>query len=182
MSDKNEKNKIKERMNPEKNRDNPSFEELYDSCFAPIFRYVYSRLKNKEEAEDLTQGVFLKAYEKNKGSFSISYFFSIARNSVIDYWKKKKEITSGDIRWFYESIEDENCNPHEGIQNKEDSKRIRKAISELGSDYQDVIILKFLSGLSNREVATLLGKKEEAVRQTQVRALRKMREIMKNYE
>lgn len=182
MKDKNSKTETKELMNPEKNSDNPIFEGLYESSFAPVFRYVYSQLKNREEAEDLTQNVFLKAYEKNNGNFSISYFFSIARNSVIDYWKKKKEILSGDMQWFSESIRDENRSPHEEVQKKEDSQKIRKALSGLSQECQEVITLKFLSGLTNKEISALINKKEDAIRQMQARSLRKLKELIKTYE
>jgi len=177
MREPNEENETEKPMSSVRNDNNSSFEELYNSCFAPVFRYVYYRLKSREEAEDLTQNVFLRVHEKNNGNFSKSFVFTIARNLVIDHWKKKKEVLTGDMSWFAESIVDEN-NPVKEIWKKEDSTKIKKAISELSDECQEVITLKFLSGLTNKEISVLINKKEDAIRQMQVRSLRKMRGLI----
>jgi len=173
--------KKKNLMSLVRKNNNSSFEELYNSCFAPVFRYVYYRLKSREEAEDLVQNVFLKSYKRNNGNFSKSFLFAITRNLLIDHWKKKKEVPIGDMSWFIESIADEN-NPVKEVWRKEDSIKIKKAISELSDEYQEIITLKFLSGLTNKEISVLINKKEYAIRQIQARSLRKLRELIKKYE
>ena len=85
----------KELMRLAKDGDSEAFGLLYSKYFVPVFRYIYLRLKNKEEAEDLAQTVFLRVYKsltrfRDQGKEPLAYFFTIARNAIIDYWRKKK--------------------------------------------------------------------------------------------
>ena len=95
-SDKPEKDP-KQLMQLAKNGDTEAFGQLYELYFKPVYRYIYLRTKSKEEAEDLSQVVFIKIF-KSIGGFQeqnkqpLAYFFTIARNTVIDHWRKKKDI------------------------------------------------------------------------------------------
>lgn len=176
------KENIKEIIELAKNGDANSFGHLYELYFTPVFRYVYCRVKNKQEAEDLAQNVFLKVYqnienyqERNKSP--LAYFFTVARNTIIDHWRKKKD-TSKNSEEFLMKIPDYTNNPDEIARKKETSQIIHQVIKQLTEDQQNVIIMKFISGLSNKEIAETLNKSEEAVRQLQCRSLKIMCQIL----
>jgi RNA polymerase sigma-70 factor (ECF subfamily) len=168
-----------------KSGDAEAFGRLYELYFTPVFRYIYFRVKDKETANDLTQTVFLKVFsalpnfrEQNKSP--LAYFFTVARNTVIDYWRTKKEILLNVPTNVFEKIPDKANNPLELIEKEETSKAIRRAIHELTEIQQEVIMLKFINDISNKEIAALLGKTEESVRQLQCRALKTLQRIFKN--
>lgn len=152
----------------------------YEKYIAPIFRFIYFRVKNYQEAEDLTQTVFLKAwknldkYKKQNNPFS-SWLYIIARNTTIDYWKKRKELDFDDK--IFNGLPD-NSNILQEIENENDFQRIAESIGILTEDQQEIIILKFIEELSNKEISAILGKNEDAVRQLQSRALKSLRNIL----
>lgn len=161
--------------------DKQAFERLYEMYFAPVFRYIYFRVKNKEEAEDMSQTVFLKAFqalprfEPQQDKSPLAYFFTVARNTVTDYWRKKNAVaareTSADALVF--EPPDETAKDVTG--QIENAHIIRQALRSLTEEQQEVIILRFINDLSCKEVARLLGKSSAAVRQLQSRALAALR-------
>ncbi len=160
---------------------------LYELYFIPVFRYIYSRVRDKEETNDLTQTVFLKVFsalpnfqEQNKSP--LAYFFTIARNTVVDHWRTRKEILLDNPENTFGEIPDEARSPLEIIEKEEISQAIHRAIQELTYIQQEVVVLKFINDLPNKEIASLMGKTEEAVRQLQCRALKALREILKKQE
>ena len=170
-----------------KRGDKKAFGFIYSEFFNPIFRFIYFRVGSKAEAEDLTQTVFLKIWSalpgfevKEKGQF-LSWCFTVARNSVIDFYKKKKEILSDNIeshQIFAQGAEDGLA---QSIDDKILGEQARKAIILLSDDQQEVVILKYINGLANREIAFLLDKNEDNIRQIQFRAIKELKRIM-NYE
>lgn len=167
-----------------KEGDSDAFNFIYSELFAPLFRYVYFRVNRKEEAEDLTQVVFLKIWSalpgfdvKSGGQF-YSWCFSIARNSIMDFWKKKKEVLLEEIK-IQPSGEENIANL---IDDKKVGEAVKKAILSLNEEQQDIMVLKFINELSNKEIAETLGKSEEAVRQAQSRALKELKVSMRIYE
>jgi RNA polymerase sigma-70 factor (ECF subfamily) len=78
-----------------KNGDKEAFASLYTQYFTPLYKYIYFRVPSKATAEDLTQDVFVKAYMalerySYSGTSPLAYFYTIARNGIIDYRRKKK--------------------------------------------------------------------------------------------
>lgn len=155
------------------------FEELYERFFTPVFRYVLLRVKNRAEAEDLAQTVFMKAYQANppgKGGqeLSLNYFFTVARNTVIDHWRKKKDVVVDDPDEAFENIPDTET-PEGDAMRGEANMAVRQALQLVSPSEQEVLILKFMNELSTKEIAKLLGKSEVAVRQLQSRGLKALR-------
>ncbi len=162
-----------------------AFGSLYERYSAPIFRFVYFRVKNSRDAEDLTQIIFLKAwrslpnFEQRNVPFS-SWLYAIARNATIDYWKKKKEVLLDDSQEFFQQIEDERADLAHQSERQDTARTIRRAISSLGDEQREIVTLKFIEELSNREIASLTGKTEDAVRHLQWRAIRTLRNHFKD--
>jgi RNA polymerase sigma-70 factor (ECF subfamily) len=168
-----------------KNGDSSAFAELYNCYFSPIFRFIYWQTKSRTEAEDLTQTVFLKALKnlsgfKNKqgGGFS-AWVYAIARNTVIDHWRKKKEIfLNDDLEKSAEPVETDT--PLKIAEKEEIKSTLHQIVMKLNPGQKEVVILKFVEGLSTKEIGNLLGKSEDAIRQLQCRGLKTIRQHLKN--
>ncbi len=183
----NSKNNPKKLMQLAKKGDSDAFGCLYELYFTPIFRYIYIRVKDKGVSEDLVQDVFLKIHKsisgfQEKGKDPLAYFFTIARNTVIDFWRKKKDLIADDPTEVFDKLKDESANPIAFVERLETEKAVYQAIGKLSDDRQDVIILKFIEGFSNREIAKIIGKSEESVRQLQCRALKNLRNHLKDFK
>ncbi|MFA6096631.1 MAG: sigma-70 family RNA polymerase sigma factor [Candidatus Paceibacterota bacterium] len=171
-------------MNLAKNGDSEAFEAVYCRYFTPIYRYILCGVRNREIAEDIAQTVFLKAFKmienyKDNGSDPAPYFYTIAKNAVIDHWKKKKDILYGDDPERVNTISDVSKNPLEKIEDNEKAQELMECVGKLSEDQKEIITLKFICDLSNREISAYTGKNEDAIRQLQCRALRSLKNILK---
>jgi len=176
---------IKLLINLAKNGDEEAFGVIYDKYFTPIYRYIFNGVKNKEVAEDLAQTVFLKAFKmigeyKYNGNDPAPYFYTIAKNTVIDHWKKKKDYLYEDFSEYAKNIPDASKNASQNIEEKEEMKEVLESINELTSDQKEIITLRFICDLSYSEISKYTGKNEDAIRQLQCRALRSLKNILKS--
>lgn len=168
-----------------KRGNNEAFSCLYTTYFSPVYRYVYFRITNKAEVSDVVQEVFLKAYTSfsnysYSGKSPLAFFYTIARNIIIDASRKKK-ISSVDIgEEAWPLIRDKADTPEEWLIKKEEALDLRNKIAFLPEDQQEVIILRFIEELETKEISTILEKSEEAVRQLQSRGLKSLRKIYNN--
>jgi RNA polymerase sigma-70 factor (ECF subfamily) len=169
-----------------KEGDSQAFAMLYDEYYTPVFRYLYGRLRDKDQANDLAQTVFLKVYEAlervEANDTPLKYFFTVARNSLIDHWRKKKSVRLDDNEDFRQNIPDRRATQIEIVENMEISTQVRGALDRLEPDDQEIITLKYFNGFSAREISEQIGISEEAVRQRQCRALKLLKEILQIYE
>ncbi|MDE2588202.1 MAG: sigma-70 family RNA polymerase sigma factor [Patescibacteria group bacterium] len=156
--------------------DKEAFGTLYSFYLDKIFRYIFFRVNQQMEvAEDLTEVSFIKAwekidlYKKEGGSFS-SWIYTIARNTVIDYFREHNRLTS----LSEDQIDGEN-NAEEKIMITFEIERVQEAMKYLTVEQQEIITLKFINDMSNKEIAIFLGKKEDAIRALQYRALQELR-------
>lgn len=180
MDGQNSKNDLKRLIELAKDGDEEAFNRLYEVCFLPISRYISFLVKDKEDVQDLIQDVFLKVYQnlhnyRNKNKSPLGYFYTIARNTIIDYWRKRKIILENSDGVLTRITDSKGCQI-ELIEKKEISQIINRAIQSLTKEQQEVIVLKFINELPNREISQLLNKSEEAVRQLQSRAIKKLRQ------
>ena len=162
-----------------KSGDKDAFGQVYQEYFAPIFRYLYFRLKDKEEAQDLTQIVFVKIF-KNLNDYRINgsplaYFFTVARNTLIDYQRKRKEVKIEDDQ----NLEDQAQNQEELSQSKFMWQKIMAVFPKLPDDQQEIMTLKFINHLSNQEISEITEKSLGNIRQIQCRAITKIKELIK---
>ena len=159
--------------------DTEAFALVYDELVKPVYRYIFFRVEN-EIAEDLTEDTFfkvwqnLKKYKKGKHPFS-SWVFRIAHNLVVDYYRKNKVIEEIDERMADPS---DHINPEKQTNIKLTNIRLKKIIRKLPDNYQQVIILKYINELDNKEIADTIGKSEAAVRTIQFRALGKLKSLV----
>ncbi|MDD2758524.1 MAG: sigma-70 family RNA polymerase sigma factor [Patescibacteria group bacterium] len=173
-------------LNLAKNGDQTAFGRLYELYFTPVYRYVYLRVREKDTAHDLAQTVFLKVFEarerlEDRGKSPLTYFFTVARNTVIDFWRKKKDWLMDEENDSFAAIPDHAPGQEAIAEQKEISAKIKKALKNLSEEQQEIVILKFFNGLSAREISAIVGKSEEAVRQAQCRALKILKEYLREY-
>ncbi len=162
-----------------KSGDAAAFGQVYDELVKPVYRYIYYRVE-ESIAEDLTEDAFLKAwqnlkkYKKGKCPFS-SWVFRIAHNLVVDHYRKNRIVTE-----ISDELPDtkEANDPARQANVKLTKVRLRKVIRHLPNNYQQVILLKYVNDLNNKEIAVTIGKSEAAVRTIQFRALEKLRSML----
>jgi RNA polymerase sigma-70 factor, ECF subfamily len=155
--------------------DAEAFGVLYQHYFTPLYRYIYFRIAEKADTDDLTQEIFLKAYESfsrytYSGASPLAYFYAIARNMIIDHHRKKKAVLLDDEVW--DAVADDTQSIEAKAAEKEDGEELRKRLAVLPEGEREAVTLKFINGLSNKEISVILGKSEAAVRQLQSRGLR----------
>lgn len=162
-----------------KDGDAEAFGVLYDQYAELIFRYIYTHLDNRLDAEDLTEEIFLRAwkalpkYDERGLPFS-AFLFRIARNSLIDYYRQRKVVQSiDDIE-----IPSHHPGPEEVVDIRLENSDLKDRIGELREDYRNVLIFRFLSGLSPEETAQVMQRSVGAVRVLQHRALSVLKELM----
>jgi RNA polymerase sigma-70 factor (ECF subfamily) len=160
--------------------DKEAFTRLYETHFDKIYRYVILRVGKKVEAEDMTQQVFVKAYEsipsfKWKGVPFSAWLFRIAHNLVIDHVRKERKRPTVS---FEESLVASDSNPHLEVERRLDIEQLVSAMKHLTEAQREVISLRFAGGLSVAEVATVMGKTVGAVKALQHSAIISLRKML----
>lgn len=165
------------------NKLHSTFTDIYNTESDALFRFCFVRVSDREQALDLVQEIFTRFWQAiNQEGRQIDYprafLFMVARNAIIDWYRKKKNIS-------LESMADpETDEPYEAIQDSDlaDSKLegegrfLVDAISKLSSGHRDAIYLRFVEGLSPPEIAKILNISTNA---TSVRITRGIEELRK---
>ena len=162
-------------------KDANAFGELYDRFVERVFRYLYFRTGSHPEAEDLTEQVFLKAWEaigryRWQGRPFLAWLYRLAHNAHIDYVRSQKPTTSltNDER----PIEVASAAAAVDLARTLDAEVLTRALGQLTPDQQQVIVMKFIQGMDNDQIAQTLDKREGAIRALQMRALMSLRRVL----
>ena len=160
--------------------DKEAFAQLYEVHFDKIYRYAILRVGNKAEAEDMTQQVFVKAFEsinsfRWKGIPFSAWLYRIAHNLVVDHIRREKKRPTVPLE---ESLVVGNSEPHTEVERKLDIERMVSATRQLTEAQREVISLRFAAGLPITEVAKTMGKSEGAVKALQHSAIAALRRIL----
>ena len=164
--------------------DPEAFGRLYDIHVDRVYRHIYYRVGNEADAEDLTQQVFIKAWQaihryKKTASPFIAWLMTISHNLVIDFYRTKKDKAYLEAEVLANSPA---SSPERAAESSFEQQRLRRAILQLGSDEQQVVILRFIEGFEFAEIASVLKKNEGNVRVILHRALVKLRNILEKDE
>jgi RNA polymerase sigma-70 factor (ECF subfamily) len=159
--------------------DNSAWAEIYERHAEQVYSYIYYRLGDQQTAEDLTADVFVKAVTGIKrysyrGTPLLAWLYRIAHNVTVDHRKaaaKRAQRTAMDELDRIEA-------PRNALQEHDDRSDMLEAIRRLTPEQQQVVILRFYSGMSSAEVANIMGKPEGAVKALQTRAVRSLRRII----
>jgi RNA polymerase sigma-70 factor, ECF subfamily len=163
-----------------KKGDSEAFGQLHDRYADSIFRFLQARLDNRMDAEDLFGEVFLRAwhslprYQQQGYPFS-AYLFRIARNLLVDHYRKSSRHE--EVLQHNDSLlQAVQSSPDEKIMRKQEYQELNKKLAGMREDYRDVLVLRFISGLSPDETAAVMGRSSGAIRVLQHRALKAFRE------
>ncbi len=162
-----------------------AFQSLYQENLGPIYRYVYGKVRNREEAEDLTAHIFLKAVrhldqEQNPHSIR-SWLFQVARTTIADYWRAYYRSATSSLDALLEAgwegpIEHEDKDqPFERSSSSAD--HVRRLLQALPERDREILTCRFLLGLSVRETAVRMGMTEGNVKTAQFRALKRAADL-----
>jgi len=154
-----------------------AFGQLYDAYVERIYRYVFFRVSDTETAEDLTSGVFLKAWEsiqryRPDGPF-LAWLYTIARNTVIDHYRTRKQVVR-----LEDVVVRQDAGMDDGLDLQGDAAMLRKALQHLTTEQQEVLTLRFIEELETEQIAQRMRKTEGAIRALQMRALQALARTM----
>ena len=160
--------------------DADAFGRLYDMHVDRVYRHVYYRVGNNEDAEDLTQQVFLRAWQaigryKKTSSPFLAWLMRISHNLIIDFYRSKKDKAYLDSEIV---ANDSDSYPERVAEAEFDQQQLRRVILQLPGEQQQVILMSFIEGFSYTEIASAIGKSEGAIRVILHRALKKMRNML----
>ena len=162
-------------------KDPEMFGQLYDIYVKRIYRFVFFKVSSREEAEDLTADVFLKAWHyvtehKDIKSFS-GLLYRIARNNIIDLYRSRamqtESLPQGEQA---EAIGDAN-KWYNDVVVKVENEQLLQSLKKLKQEYQEVVTLRYVDELEIDEIAEITGKGKIAVRVTLHRAINKLKEL-----
>ncbi len=153
---------------------------LYDEYFDKIARYIYVRIGDKNEAENLAGDVFIKALEslksyKERGIPMQAWLYRIAHNVSVDHLRKRGRaniVPIDDV--LVESREDPVATAEKNIE----MERVNKAMQKLTPEQREVVRLRFFGELSSKEVGAMLSKSDGAVREMQRAAIERLRRLL----
>ncbi|WP_053363990.1 RNA polymerase sigma factor SigX [Bacillus sp. FJAT-27251] len=165
------------------------FDHLYQKYHQDLFRFLFYMMKDREQAEDLVQEVYirvLKSYSRFEGKSSEkTWLFSIAKNVAIDHFRKQK----GWKNWLSEKIDlsttqvrDHLPLPEEIAEQREEIQMMYQCLDQCTVDQKMVIILRYIHELSISETAEALAWTESKVKTTQHRAIKALKKHMEAME
>lgn len=167
----------------DKDKKEKQFLEAYNKFSDAIFRHCYYRIFDREEAKDFTQETFFRAWKylsQGKEVKNIrAFLYKIANNIIIDNSRKKKSISLDQIieKGFSPKIDE-----REKTENYFSGKEIIKIINSLDGKYRDVIVMKYIDGLSSKEIASILNETENNIYVMIHRGFEKVRKILEEQE
>ncbi|MEK7465746.1 MAG: sigma-70 family RNA polymerase sigma factor [Patescibacteria group bacterium] len=158
-----------------------AFGKLYDTHMPRIFRFIVLKVGAKHDAEDLTQQVFINAWQhlpnfEFKGFPFSSWLYRIASNAVIDYYRTARPTY--DIEKVPEELVARTAAMENELDHSFGMETIKIALAKLDPEHQNVLILRFVEDRSTKEIAELIEKSEGAVRVIQHRALKTLKSIV----
>lgn len=177
MSEKIKAKELKELFNQIKSNDDTAFEEFYTKYNKLIYKIAFSILKNKSDAEDITQIVFEKIYSMDKENLptknETSWIYSVTKNETLNYFKSNRNnINLDDI---YE-IEDNN----QEISKIIDQENYNRLISKLNDNEKEIVSLKIISNFSFEEIGKILNMPTGTVKWRYYKAINTLKLLLSN--
>jgi RNA polymerase sigma-70 factor (ECF subfamily) len=162
--------------------DSEAFGHLYDNYNGVVYRFVYYRVSSQALAEDLTSETFFRALRSIssfqwQGKDFAAWLMTIARNLVVDHHKSARsrlETPTGEIG----DREASAATPEEHVVQSITHELLRHKLTELPSEQQECLVLRFLNSCSIAETAKIMDKSEGAVKQLQLRAIRNLARLL----
>ena len=166
--------------------DSQAFGILYECYVNRIYNYIYYRVGNQHDAEDLTARTFHRALNHieryvNQGAPFSAWLYRIAHNLVANWHRdqsRRKLISLEDIKLIIQRRD----GPDQMAEQREEKDQLLAVIRRLPSERQQLLILKFVQGLSNAEIGQVMGRSEGAIKSLYHRTLLSLREMFETEE
>ncbi|WP_411502477.1 sigma-70 family RNA polymerase sigma factor [Brevibacillus centrosporus] len=158
------------------------FTQIYEEYFDRVYKYIYYRVQNQYEAEDICSQVFEAVISKydhfseEKAKFDV-WLFAIVRNAVTDYFRRKKKR----FHFSLDSITDlilPKPSPEELAIRDDAHQALFHALAKLRDKERNILALKFAASLKNAEIAELIGVSESNIGVVVYRSLKKLQKIL----
>lgn len=172
-----------------KQSDKDAFIRAYDLYVDQLYRFIYFKVGNREEAEDLCSAMFLKTWHyilenslKNQKTLK-ALFYKISRNLIIDHYRKtkgKETMSLDDDNGV--KLTDEKQSLNHDLELKADLLVLESKLPELKDEYREIIILRFINELSIKEIAEILDKSRGNIRVLIYRALKALKGLLSQDE
>ena len=157
--------------------ENNEFEQIYAKFKDKVARYIYGKIPNEHDAEDLISDVFVKVFkgfsgfDEKKASLS-TWIYKITQNAVIDSYRKAKSVYGLPEELCFEGSIDEE------MLNEETLKNLADALGQLPQRESDIIILHYYSGKTLKSIAEIMDISYSYVKLLHTKALNNLREII----
>lgn len=171
-----------EKLKKAREGDFSSIEEICAATWETLYRFIYFKVQNREEAEDITQETYVKALsyfrkKDDKIDKYIGFLKTVSLNVLRDRWRKKKRQG---INIDLDQVSPKEAALEDGTELSAQRDLIKNALNKLSEEQRRVVELRIIKGYSAAETARLLNKKEGAVRVVQYRALQALAQILRN--
>ncbi len=169
-----------DQLNKAKEGDLKSIEQICLDTWGPLYRFIYFKVQNREEAEDITQETYVKTLtylheQKTPLENFLGYMKTVALNVLRDRWRQKKRRG---ITLNLEEINPEEWSGQDHQKTIAQRLQLENALAKLSADQRAVLDLRIIKGHSVAETAMLVGKTEAAVRTSQYRALQALSQLL----
>jgi RNA polymerase sigma-70 factor (ECF subfamily) len=156
------------------------FNALYHLYVERVHRYMLARTHNAEDAADLTQQVFLQALDalpryRDRGVPFAAWVFRIARSVVADAKRRPDHATTWDDLPL-DVLQIDAADPEAAVLHTESIARLRALLLHLDANKRELLALRFAAGLSSRQIADVVGKREGAVKKQLTRIINALKE------
>jgi RNA polymerase sigma-70 factor, ECF subfamily len=160
------------------------FRGFYQENVTLLYRFVLSHVGNREEAEDLTSQVFLKAVRGMNPECSShsrqKWLYQVARTTIADYWRDYYRLPTGSLDELLDTGWDAPAAGESaliGAASSQPGERVKRLMQALPAHYRDVLNCRFLLNLSISDTASRLGLTEANVKVLQFRALKRAADV-----
>lgn len=157
--------------------DSAAFATLYEELYTPLYRFVYGLTFSREDAEDIVQEAFVKmaqAINRFSGGSVLAWLFTIARHTFYDRVRKyRKEVALDDMHES-ENVKHDIALDIDTARKQED---LMKNVKQLSMHERELVMLRYWQGLSMKQIAPIVGKTHDAVRQELSRLIKKLRKL-----
>jgi RNA polymerase sigma-70 factor (ECF subfamily) len=157
-------------------RDRAAFDVLYRRYLDRVYGYAFYQLRDHHDAEDATERTFLAALHalpefRHEGATFRAWLFRIAHNTIINARRSRFRRRTEPLPVGLERIAP-NADPAGLVLEADEARRVLRAVAELQDDRRQVVLLRFVDGLSSREIGQVMDRSEGAARVLLHRALR----------
>lgn len=166
-------------------QDGQAFGELYALYARKVYSYLYYHLKGRsQEAEDLTADVFVKVFEKIgsyefRGAPFSAWLFRIAHNHLVDHVRSRPRQQLVPLEAIAELPETASL---QELDRRLTVEQLKRALARLTPEQRQVVVLRFVEGLSTAETAQAVARSDDAVKKLQARGLATLKRVLEREE